>query len=269
MVAVGAFVASAASSQVAPARQAIVDGEPSFELAVVALLTADDRAYCSGSLVAPGLVLTAAHCLDHGVPTAVRVGDRTIAVRGHRIHPDYDARSLHADLAILRIPDRETPSLSLRHEPLDAGWLGRPVRVIGFGATSGVELTTDGRQRARTTTIERIEETRLRHGPSSCDGDSGGAVVDEATGVLVGVISSGPRGCVHYGRATRVDVYLDWIAGESLHDGCSTSGSGMARRRALLVTLFATMGWLARRRRWFDTPVARPRRASPTCGRRV
>jgi MYXO-CTERM domain-containing protein len=70
-------------------------------------------------------------------------------------------------------------------------------------------------RRARVTSIDALDAERIRHGPASCNGDSGGAVFSlwegDAREELIAVVSSGPPACRDYGRATRVDAYLDWI----------------------------------------------------------
>ncbi|MCI4662472.1 MAG: serine protease [Neomegalonema sp.] len=137
-------------------------------------------ANCGGSLIAQGLVLTAAHCVlrsdlslrvDAGIDG--RLDDpRQIVVRrpssdgraaGEQrgvsrifVHPKFDYRQLDGDVAILRLdspfdmPDREL--VTLADQWLDGGFAagGECARVAGWGRTdvlgSDLKVVTRGKQ---------------------------------------------------------------------------------------------------------------------------
>ena len=203
--------------------QAIVGGaETRTEPAVVGLI-AGDRLFCSGTLIAPRAVLTAAHCIEATTPDTVVAGDALIPVRDARPHPGFTRERLNDDLALVFLDD-DAPVTPARVAA--APRLGDHVRVVGYGnAAVGVrdEVPT---KRAGTQRVDDVTARTFRGRPapaSPCNYDSGGAVLD-AQGDLVGVISAGDLLCTDYALATRADAYRDFY-GDALEpsssDGCA------------------------------------------------
>ncbi|HET9988035.1 MAG TPA: trypsin-like serine protease [Kofleriaceae bacterium] len=152
------------------------------DLAVVNLTIAGGQ--CSGVVVAPRVVVTAAHCIAPGPTTA---GDATVT----QVWVDryYDG-SVDHDLAALRL-DRDAGVTPLA---IAAPQLGA-VHLVGFGATA-----PNGPRGTRHAIDTQIIEVASRYaraggaGMTTCTGDSGGAAIDP-DGALVGVITAGDDAC--------------------------------------------------------------------------
>jgi secreted trypsin-like serine protease len=210
--------------------------------AVVAILDAEGRSYCTGTLIAPDLVLTAAHCFDTTVrPVGVGFGagaEQLVPATRVRIHPDYDPATFSADVALLWLDVAvDVPPAPLLDAPMSASWVGARVRVVGYGLTGASDVGSSGVRRWVDVPLEEIEAERFRYGVATCGGDSGGPAFLSIGGidVLAGVTSSGPPGCLGYGRSVRVDAVRGWIESEAaglpptISGGCASVPGGRGR----------------------------------------
>lgn len=181
---------------------------------------------CSGTLIGPRTVLTAAHCTD-AIAGGLRVyfGSNfrdaadpaflgVVEVSGFAPHPNWNPSTLKNDIAILALkedaPVAPSPILA---SPLNKGFIGETLTLVGFGNTSGTQSNA-GRKRVTTTALDSITATTLAwQDPkrNTCHGDSGGPAFLEfdTVSVLAGVTSYGDEWCLSFGVDTRVDAYVD------------------------------------------------------------
>ena len=168
---------------------------------------------CSAGLLAPDLVVTAAHCVIAGAKVVAFFGTDfsgtgiTIPVTGAVVDPDYagatpsDGLKPH-DVAVLRLA-RSAPASYVVPKVVDASEAlasKEAVLLAGFGITEDGDGS--GTLRAvETTLVGRDDAGRLSiDDPSkrgACSGDSGGPLFVKRDGqyLLAGVLSGGPIPC--------------------------------------------------------------------------
>lgn len=215
--------------------------------------------FCSGTLIAEDLVLTAAHCVADGVTPQVRVdtldgysGPTTEVARVH-IHPAWETTF---DAAVLEL---QTPVRGVAPRPLVPGCArselvdGARVTVAGFGIRGLDFDAPDGDLYAADLQIASLEcptnegcnaqvrpDGELiaagRVGVDSCYGDSGGPLYLRSSygSFLAGVVSratyTATADCGEGGIYVRADSLAGWIeetTGRALPAGsCEALDSG-------------------------------------------
>jgi V8-like Glu-specific endopeptidase len=229
---------TASTSAAAPPEEAqpIVGGEndtgdPSVVAVYAQQLGATSGFLCTGSVIAPTVVLTAAHCVSPSetgagarfvVLTASdinRPGGQQLAVKEVHPNPRWTAKNLEnghdQGIVILAAPTTLAP-LPFNTAALGSSSTGAAVRVVGYGLNNGVDQTGAGVKRQAITKLGAIESTLIEVGNSqkgTCNGDSGGPAFMKLGGVetIVGTTSYGDETCSDGGYDARVDTDLDFI----------------------------------------------------------
>lgn len=221
------------------------DGAAIEALPYMASLTVTGRSareghFCGGTVIAPAIVLTAAHCVERSRAAAVTVvtgrtrlsdeasGERS-RVASIAVHPAWDGTN--ADVAVLRLAAPVAAAPLALSEGGDHEQPATQAVVAGWGVTGRGGISDE--LRAVDLPITRTRDCRKTFGgafdPStmvcaggdghdSCSGDSGGPLLatdGSGTIVQVGIVSFGTDPCGQRGVSgvyTRVSAMRSWLA---------------------------------------------------------
>lgn len=187
--------------------------------AVVALLASPEVASCSGTLVAPRVIVTAGHCIRVGQEqvffgNALAEGGIIRDVIDARAHPRFDPATLMFDVGVLLLAeDAPVEPIRMWTGSFDDDVVGRAVRFVGFGRTS-VDDMSPAIRRLGYGTVGEVDDQKYKILPNpsqTCVGDSGGAgfFTDDGVDYLSGVVSSGDPMCMEFARFARIDLALE------------------------------------------------------------
>ncbi|MBI3700842.1 MAG: trypsin-like serine protease [Afipia sp.] len=194
---------------------------------------------CTGTLIAPAIVLTAGHCVAPG--TSYRVIDpstqppKLITAQKAVTHPQFNMQSMLAHRATADVALLQLPSSVPNKSPAILGMPRIPIQPGSRFTVAGVGVTTSGGDdgvgtvRAANLAVTgnpgtlqiRLVDPLTQNksaGMGACTGDSGAPAFEDQDGksVIAGVVSwsTGPNngdGCGGLTGITPLTLYRDWI----------------------------------------------------------
>jgi hypothetical protein len=205
---------------------------------VVILDTTDSSRFsrCSGTLIGPNTVLTAAHCVDAQIQNLAVVtsiyefalSERKAVVKKPLVHPKYNSFDIprvnqpNYDLALVQfeglLPAGYAPAQWSQNDLVgqDRFWLF----VAGYGETAEGQDDA-GEIRFSRVTIENAAFNQQqsfmignqRGGEGICKGDSGGPAYQKVNGnfLVTGIVSAITGGCNGMSFFNKTSYYGDWI----------------------------------------------------------
>jgi secreted trypsin-like serine protease len=190
---------------------------------------------CTGTALAPDLVLTAAHCVSRSIDYEVKAYQTGIAIPVRTIarHPRFDyaayaASRATADIALIKLaaplPEVVIPASLAAPRRVAPG---ETLTIAGFGVTIAGTARGLGQPRMATLTVTgkpgslqiRLFDVATRNrriGLGGCTGDSGAPAYDGEGPLVIGIVSwstapGDEAGCGGLTGLTPLLSYRDWI----------------------------------------------------------
>ena len=225
-----------------PIYSGTIDNDDDASAGVVSVKIGNGSSFelCSGSLLAPNVVLTARHCISTPINTTVSCNERGDSGNGDhvgadepldRIHvytgsrpsfgskPTAGVRSIvrpeggvlcNADIALLVLDAPITNVAPMKVRLSSTPHPGETIRAVGYGQNDhSVPVGTRLRKDAVAVLAvgQRVSSSQtplgsheFEVGLSICQGDSGGPAISEETGAVIGVVSRGGECEANFGH---------------------------------------------------------------------
>lgn len=185
---------------------------------------------CSAVVVAPDVVLTAAHCVtgaaEHRVHFRDEAGEPVLIVPAAKaVHPGYDAKAIEGrrrsiDLALVRVPEPLPKRFEAAPLSMTGPGKGEAVTVGGWGLARKDDPKTTGTFRtAALTVVEPYGPSRIllwskgTGAMGACQGDSGGPMTagDAVVAITSWSTAAQGQGCGGITQGILVGPQRAWI----------------------------------------------------------
>lgn len=191
---------------------------------------------CSGSLLGPRRVLTAAHCCSEFDFYTVETFDETITGDDMIIHPSYASeKSASPDLCLLFLPyDTQSSTFAVISDSLALPSSNYTILGFGWNGDEGSADPNLGKADLQTTTKQTCNEmtqgpwekvlctTGKQSGANACSGDSGGPLgrAENNIFVVVGLVSYG------FSWSCKVDPHTAYVAVPTFRQWITETSTG-------------------------------------------
>ncbi|KAL4924300.1 S1 family serine peptidase [Aspergillus undulatus] len=201
---------------------------------------------CGGTILDANHILTAAHCVEGETPDRLKIrvgssmhnaGGTVSGVANITQHPGFAFENFKNDIAVLKLDSSlqfglgEAVATVKLPSSANPPATGTKCSVVGWGVTTpdgttlspnpnvvNVDITDHGRCEEQYAKLREVDDNMIcagtaEGGKDACKGDSGGPLIDAASGQQVGIVSWGLE-CGDPGQDgvyTTVAAYLDWI----------------------------------------------------------